>query len=214
MDPADVNDESAASGKPTRCLLFANRDESRITNQRALEEHVASAFAEQPVLAIDVGNDAISVIDPASNAVITSAGLAQVTATPGIYAPIAVWSEGTSREYKQPVLLLEVPGVQDLRIGILPMRFSVWNGEHFRYAWRGKAWARLDSKLRTTHVVTETEWFSLLEKFGLAALVVDEYASGKLDRRERFAKVYLSVFFALLFVASMVFLAWVFIHRL
>jgi len=65
-----------------------------------------------------------------------------------------------------------------------------------------------------THVVTDTEWFSLLEELGLAALVVDEYTSGKLDRRERFVKVYVSVFLALLFVATTALLAWVFIRQL
>lgn len=212
MDPADVYDESR---KPTRCLLFANPDESRITNQRALEQHVARAFAEQPVLAIDVGNDAISVVDPASDAVITSAGLAQVNATPETYSAIDPSAE-EPRLYTQPLLHLEVPGVQNLRIAILPMRFSMWNGHHFRYAWRGKARAR-DSSLHPmspTHVVTDTEWFSLLEELGLAALVVDEYTSGKLDRRERFVKVYVSVFLALLFVATTALLAWVFIRQL
>jgi hypothetical protein len=41
--------------------------------------------ANHPRLAIDLAADAIRVIDPNSNALIASAGLAQVTATPETY---------------------------------------------------------------------------------------------------------------------------------
>lgn len=53
--------------------------------------------------------------------------------------------------------------------------------------------------------LTETEWLSLVEKFGVAALVFDEYTSGRLDRRDRFWKVFGLPFAALFFVASTVF---------
>jgi hypothetical protein len=204
-----VNDES---GETTRCLLFASPVQFVHPNVLPLKEHLARAFAQQPLLAIEVGKDAISVIDLASNTVITSAGLAHVTATPGNYAPVSQSSEGTSREFTQPLLLLDVPGLQNLRIAILPMHFSNWTGQQFRYAWRGKARPH-DLKspaLSPTHVVADTQWLSLVEKFGLTALVVDEYTSGNLDRRERFAKVWVSAFLAVLFVASTVLLVWVF----
>jgi hypothetical protein len=203
----NVNDEL---GETTRCLLFASPDEFVHPKVLPLQEHLAKAFAQQPLLAADVGKDAISVIHPASNAVITSAGLAQVTATPGNYAPVNESAEGSSRKYTQPLLILDFPGMQNLRIAILPMHFSNWTGQQFRYAWRGKARPR-DLKspaLSPTHVVTDTQWLSLVEKFGLAALVVDEYTSGILDRKERFAKVWVSAFLALLFVASTVLLVW------
>jgi YVTN family beta-propeller protein len=74
-----INDES---GDTTRCLLLASPDEPRIVNQQGLEDHLSRAFAGRPVLAIDVGKDTISVIDLKNNAVITSVGVAQVTATP------------------------------------------------------------------------------------------------------------------------------------
>ena len=211
MDMADGYDESAASGRPTRCQLFASPDESKIFKERALQESLARTFAEQPLLAIDVGNDAISVIESASKAVITSAGRAQVTATPAIYAPVSESAEGARpRQYKQPMLIVNVPGVLNLRIAIRPMRFSIWNGHHFRYAWRVKA-GPLDCRLPAqspTHVAMETEWFSLLETFGLAALVVDKYTSGKLDRSERFSKVYTIAFSALVSIASIAFFVW------
>ncbi|HXO51331.1 MAG TPA: hypothetical protein VN888_09955, partial [Mycobacterium sp.] len=147
----------------------------------------------------------------ASQAVITSAGRAQVTATPAIYAPVSESAEGAGpRQYKQPMLIVNVPGVLNLRIAIRPMRFSIWNGHHFRYAWRLKA-GPLDCRLLAqspTHVATETEWFSLLETFGLAALVVDKYTSGKLDRSERFSKVYTIAFSAVVSIASIALFVW------
>ena len=86
------------------------------------------------------------------------------------------------------------------------MRVSTWSGAQFRYAWRWKAKAR--KWPMPTHLVTDTEWLALLEKFGLGALVVDEYASGKLDRQERSAKVFWIAFMALLMVATTVFFVW------
>ena len=211
MDMADGYDESAASGRPTRCQLFASPDESKIFKGRALQESLARTFAEQPQLAIDVGSDAISVIEPVSKAVITSAGRAQVTATPAIYAPVSDSAEGARpRQYKQPMLIVNVPGGLNLRIAIRPMRYSIWNGHQFRYAWRIKA-GPLDVRLPAqspTHVAMETEWFSLLETFGLAALVVDKYTSGKLDRSERFSKVYNIAFAALVAIATIAFFGW------
>lgn len=211
MDMTDGYDESAASGRPTRCQLFASPDESKIFKERALQESLARTFAEQPQLAINVGNDAISVIEPASKAVIASAGRAQVTATPAIYAPVSESAEGGgSRQYKQPMLIVDVPGVLNLRIAIRPMRYSIWNGHQFRYAWRVKA-GPLDVRKPAqspTHVATETEWFSLVEAFGLAALVVDKYNSGKLDRSERFSKVYSLAFAALVSIATIAFFGW------
>ena len=209
MDLADGHGESAAS-RPTRCQLFSSPDESKIFKERALQESLARTFAEQPQLAIDVGNDAISVIEPASKTVITSAGRAQVTATPAIYAPVSESSEGDVRQYKQPMLIVNPPGGLNLRIAIRPMRYSIWNGHHFRYAWRMKA-GPLDVKSPAqspTHVATDTEWFSLVEVFGLGALVVDKYTSGKLDRSERFSKVYSIAFAALVSIATIAFFGW------
>jgi hypothetical protein len=202
-----INDES---GYTTRCLLLASPDEPRIVSQQGLDDHLTRAFAEQLVLAIDVGKDTISVVDLKTKAVITSVGVAQVAATPETYSPVDSSGEGVSRIYTQPQLLLEIAGKLKLRIAILPMRYSGWNGRHFRYAWRGKARARDGSlaALAPTHVVTDAEWFSLLEVFGLASLAVDESASGRLDRRERFSKVYVIAGLTLLFIASIAFFVW------
>jgi hypothetical protein len=71
--------------RPTRCLLFAHPDEFVSANQRALEEHLATAFARRPPLAIGVDAEKISVIDLAGDVVLVSTPLAQVTATPETY---------------------------------------------------------------------------------------------------------------------------------
>ncbi|OBG29193.1 hypothetical protein [Mycobacterium sp. E3198] len=122
----------------TRYLLFATPEEFSY-RQRALEDDAAKIFAQQPPLAIDVGEGTVSIVDPGSNAVITSALIHEVTATPGTYAPMDQSSESTSRRYTQPLLLLDAPGGLDVVVGILPMRVTTWTGHQFRYAWRRKA---------------------------------------------------------------------------
>lgn len=57
-------------------------------------------------------------------------------------------------------------------------------------------------------MVTDAEWRSLVETFGLGTLAVDEYASGALDSEAKFMKVVGIAFAALIFVATTVFFAW------
>jgi hypothetical protein len=132
MDQAYVNDESAASDQPIRCQLVPVPPST--DNPLSIDNPYSKDQAPPPTLTLDLRVvDAIGVIDPTTNAVITSAGLARVTATPEIYAhPDSDQGGG----YQEPILVLEVPGMQTLRIGQRPIRFSVWNGEQFRYAWR------------------------------------------------------------------------------
>lgn len=207
-----TDDGSAAT---TRYLLFAKPEEFSY-KQRALEDDAAKIFAQQPPLAIDVGADTVSIVDPAHNVVITSAPIREVTATPGTYAPMDQSSESTSRRYTQPLLLLDAPGGLDVIVGILPMRVTTWTGHQFRYAWRRKARPLdLDAayrhervERRPSYVVTDAEWRSLVETFGLGPLAVDEYASGALDSEAKFMKVVGIAFAALIFVATTVFFAW------
>ncbi len=208
----NTEDEPAAT---TRYLLFAGPDEFS-HKQRTLEEDAAELFAQQPPLAIDVGEHTVSIVDPAGDAVIDSAAIREVTATPGVYAPVDRSSESNTKRYTQPLLLLEGPGALDVRIGILPMRVTTWTGHQFRYAWRRKARPldleqayRLDRvERRPIYVVSDAEWRSLVETFGLADLAVDEYASGALDSEAQFMKVLGIAFAALIFVATTVFFAW------
>ncbi len=208
----NTEDESAAT---TRYLLFAKPDEFSY-KQCALEDDAVKTFAQQPPLAIDVGGDTVSIVDPVGNAVINSAAIREVTATPGIYAPVDRSSESNTKRYTQPLLLLEGPGALDVRIGILPMRVSTWTGHQFRYAWRRKARPldldhayRADRlERRPIYVVSDAEWRSLVETFGLGTLAVDEYSSGALDSEAKFMKVSGIAFAALIIVATTVFFAW------
>jgi hypothetical protein len=213
MDPADVNNESAESGEPIRYELVPVTPRMVETlgwppKVKAKVDLGDPGLPTAPPLVLDVGiRDAIRVIDANTKALIASARLAQMTATPGIYERINDGAEITTVDYRQPLLVLEIPGMQ-LRIGIPPIRVATLSGAQFRYRYTSRGRERAGKWPMPTHLVTDTEWFSLLEKFGLAALVVDEYASGKLDRRDRFAKLYLSVFLGLLFVASTAFFVW------
>lgn len=159
--------------QPSPCLLFASPEDFGGWQQRMLDEHLWRAFAQKPQLAIDVGRDAISLIDPASHAVIASAGLGQVTVKAQTYSPLDHTGEGVSKLFTQPVLCLQVPGIGDLRIAILPMRFSPWTGQQFRCAWRKAARARdvHEPALSPTHVVRDSEWINLVKQFGLGAFV-------------------------------------------
>jgi hypothetical protein len=196
MDPASGDDGSAPLGAPTRCVL--------VPVPSPLDE-----VPPPPALTLDLGVDgAIGVVDPAANGLIASVGLAQITAAAAKYARMV--PDGSEsppkKEYTQPLLLLQVPGMPNLRIGTAPMRDSVWSGKQFRYAWRGSV--SRSSIQGPTHVVTEAEWLNLVGRLGLGAFVVDEYASGRLDRRERFAKVYGLALLALFLAALVALLVW------
>lgn len=207
-----TEDESAAT---TRYLLFATPDKFA-DKQRALEAEAVEIFAQPPQLAIDVGDDTVSTVDPAGNAVLNSAPIREVTATPGIYAPVDRSSESDHTLYRQPLLCLEAAGGLDVRVGILPMRVTMWAGHQFRYAWRRKARPLdLDAayrhervERRPIYVVTDAEWRGLVETFGLWPLAVDEYASGALDSEAQFMKVFWITVGALIITATTVFFAW------
>jgi hypothetical protein len=177
-----ANDQSATSGDPIRCQL----------------NPAPSLWKKQPPpLALDVGRDAIRVVDSNTHALIASASLAQVTAKPAKYKH----SSESGPTYTQPVLVVGVPGLQPLRIGTGMAGYSSWGGgAQFRYAWRGK----VDSAKRPAYVVTEAQWLKLVEKFGLSTLIVDERASGEIDRRERFNRTVVIAMSALFFLLLLV----------
>ncbi len=71
--------------------------------------------------------DAISPIDPTTEAVLASACVAQVTTTPAIYAPVSESAEGTGPRQYKPMLIVSVPSLRNPRIAIRPMRYSIWS---------------------------------------------------------------------------------------
>ena len=131
-----------------------------------------------PPLVLDLGiNDTVRLSDANTNALIASDRLADVTATP------AKWrrpSDENNSSYTQPLLIVDVPGLQPLRIGARSSG-SGWGSPYFRYAWSG--W--VGDAEQPAYKVAEEEWLTLAEKFGLGALVVDDSASGKIQRRNR-----------------------------
>jgi hypothetical protein len=149
-----------APGEPTRCLLISNSG--------------FDALNPKPSLAIDVGADAISVIDPNTNAPIASASLAQVTATPANYTRSG--SFPARFKISVPVLLVRGPGLQPLSIGcpdgpgLRGPSFS-WRGDgEYRFSWRDKV-QREDA---TPYWVSGADWLALVEKFGLTSQLEDK----------------------------------------
>jgi hypothetical protein len=199
-----VNEESNSSGEPIRCQLFVNLG----------NPWPGGGSLRNPILVIDVGKDAIRVVDPNTNALIASACLAQVTATPENYTyvdpGVGGGDGGTSgsRSCTMPVLAVGVPGLQPLTIQPREASRSSLTGSQSRFSWRGKVpgvfdnyeWARAR---RPAYTVTDAEWLALVEKFSLGALVVDEPRGG----------VRIELVIVLAFVAlTLVLVLWTTIH--
>jgi hypothetical protein len=127
----------------------------------------------EPRLAIVAGKEAIWVIDPNTNALVASAWLAQVTATPAkrddkVWGIVAE-SLRTGRTITVPALVVRVPGLQPLTIGCVELPKNLVRGPRFRFAWRGPVQREDD----IAYWVTGVDWLTLVEKFGLSARLED-----------------------------------------
>lgn len=163
---ADVR--GPAPGEATRCLLFPNPYLAEQMGPFAFRKHLQlQRSLSQPSLVLDVGDDAIRVIDPNCDTPIASASRAQVTATPAIYQPDSVTSgDGSTYDCAAiPGLLVGVPGVPPVTIGCLDLV-----GSQFRFSWRGDAHRPNE---RPAYVVSAADWRTLAEKFGLAPHLED-----------------------------------------
>lgn len=166
--------QTAAPGERVRCVL------REIFNRRTLWRNALRLdfTGSCPALAIDLGDDAIQVIDLTTNALIASARLAQVTATPKEHT---VYRDSVFRETPSwPVLVVGVPGVQPLTIGPLPLGFESYPNmiRRGRYGIQGSSWRiAVPTAKYPSHVVTNAEWQTLVERFGLAP---------RLDSRQHF----------------------------
>jgi hypothetical protein len=160
-----------APGAPIRCLLFPS--------PLLIQQMGAFAYRKrqrvlqsvnQPRLAIDVGTDAIHVVDPNTNALVTSAQAAQVTATPETYqyryggfgysfSPDRMMARSLS---ETPVMVLRFPGMQPLSIGC---RDTV-GGLDKRFSWPRDVRQRVNEP--PDFSVSGADWLTLVEKFGLA----------------------------------------------
>ena len=120
-------------------------------------------------LAVDMSQDAVSVIDPKNGARIAAAQPAQVTATP---AAFTASSKRDKIGMSMPVLIVRVPGLQPLTIGCYERIGHAWNTSpsNLRFWWRGKVpWVKAPS-----YVVSAMDWLALVERFGLLPYLQDK----------------------------------------
>jgi hypothetical protein len=155
----------SAPGEPTRCWLVSYSTLLHASYSDTL------AFNFRPSLAIDVGNDAIWVMDLTTNALVASAWLAQVTATP---AKHRYRSRGarTLQSLTAPILVVGVPGVQPLSIGCLDRGV---NGPQYSYRPQGQfrfAWHDAVLEGEPAYWASGADWLTLVAKFGLAPNLV------------------------------------------
>jgi len=148
----------AESAGPVRCVLFEIPNRRKIW-RKMLQRDLSGLH---PALAIDVGEDAIWVRDPNTNALIASAGLAGVTATPAEQTKYDEADGGLfGRAYTRPLLVVSVPGLPPLTI--TPAAMSGYPIQ-YRFSWRGT----VAKAKNPDHAVTEAEFRTLVGKFGLA----------------------------------------------
>jgi DNA-binding beta-propeller fold protein YncE len=198
-----------APGQPTRCLLTPNPVRMYSSSFFGMFKNSATALRlnahpPQSSMAIDVGNDAISVIDLNGNARIASAPVAQVTATPA----------ASTRSLTAPVLVVRVANSQPLTIGCPDFAGppqATWNGSTkvtYRFSWRGQ----VPAEDEPAFVVSDADWLTLVEKFGLASHLEDRAradAGGapapggrRLARPKRKLWIYAVIIAAIMFVAA------------
>ena len=182
-----------APGEPTRCLLFPNPEFMSVQPAWAFlrVQRMARSFQSprQPSFAIDVGADAIWVVDPNVNMLKASAWLAQVTAAPEVYVLFRPW--GTLLGWivrfipdeilrlfwwTTPVLVVRVPGLEPLSIGCRDSTagvgtFMVTGTVPTRFSWHGKIPKRINEP--ADYVVSSPDWLTLVGKFGLAPYLQD-----------------------------------------
>jgi DNA-binding beta-propeller fold protein YncE len=174
--PRGLDVRGPTPGQPTRCLLTPNPAREFSYSFIGMFKNTATALRlnanpPQPGLAIDVGDDVISVIDLKTNAPIASAPIAQVTATPAA-STRSIPRMGTMTT---PVLVVAVPDSQPLTIGCPDYAgppTATWSGSTklaYRFSWRGE----VPAEQEPAYVVSDPDWLTLVEKFGLAPRLED-----------------------------------------
>jgi hypothetical protein len=146
-----------APGEPIRCLL--------LTNPMLLTRRQRNSN-RQPVLAVDVGNDQIRVIDPNGNVPVASAWLTQATATP---ADCVV--RMSKVQTVKPVLVIRIPGLSPLTITCHdeydPFGLFKFGSRqiHPRFTWHNN---NESSDREPDFVVSGADWLTLVKTFGFA----------------------------------------------
>jgi sugar lactone lactonase YvrE len=214
--PRGLEVHGPTPGQPIRCVLVPNPMRMYSSSFFGMFKNTATALRlnanpPQPGVAIDVGDDAISVIDLTSNARLASASLAQVTATPAA----STRSVPRMGVLTTAVLVVRVANSQPLTLGCPdwagPPQAS-WSGTRtkltYRFAWRGE----VPAEEEPAFVVSDADWLTLVEKFGLAPRLEDRArpdaagapAPGEtpLARPKRKLWIYAVVIAAIMFVVA------------
>jgi hypothetical protein len=176
-----VESRPPAPEDPTRCLLLGN---PMLVNQAGpfsfFKQRRIMRSATRAQLAIDLSADEIRISDPHSNTPITSARLAQGTATPAEWHyrypwwQVLPWSTDplraatdyavTRRLTTTTELFLSLPDMEELGIAC---RDAAGNSEtnQRRFTWRDPV---RRSKNPAHYVASGADWLLLVEKLGLA----------------------------------------------
>lgn len=181
---------------PTRCWLYPNV--FRYQNEGVLGGFKAQQYAansNQPLLAIDVGAEAIWVMDPHTNALIASSWRAQATAIPTTYVPSwtsayggTPWLNGLQGGHSRnmsvsPQMIVSMPSMPPLTIASLDTRSSFddtgigtlkavagFGKSIRRFEWRGDA---KEVREPADYSVWAADWLTLVGAFGLNEFLAD-----------------------------------------
>jgi hypothetical protein len=174
--PRGLDVRGPVPGQPTRCVLTPNPARRYSSSFFGMFKNTATALRlnanpPQASIAIDVSDEAVSVIDLKSNARLASAPLAQVSATPAASTRSVAYT-GT---LTTAVLVVRVANSQLLTIGCPDFAgppHATGSGRTkltYRFAWRGE----VPSEQEPAFVVSGADWLTLVEKFGLASQLED-----------------------------------------
>ncbi|OBA73659.1 hypothetical protein A5641_04700 [Mycobacterium sp. 1554424.7] len=179
--PSGPEVPGAVPGQSTRCLLTPNPARMFSSSYFGMFKNTVTAMRlnsdpPQPTLAIDIGDDEISLIDANSNARIASGSAAQVTATPAASTRSAPYVGNLTTA----VLIVRVASSQPLTIAcpdVAGPPQPSWSGTRtkyaYRFAWRGEVPAADEPEF----VVSDADWLTLIEKFGLTSQLEDRARS-------------------------------------
>jgi hypothetical protein len=157
----------AASAEPTRCVLVPNTSKAWTDSMVPWADFVQRGRRKKlPHIVIATAKDTIWVIEQDANALVASAPVAQVTATPSFYNPqskaghvVTSISSGHWEYSKTAVLVLGVPGLPPLTIAcpMSPLTSAS------RFEWHGEA----PREKSPDYLVSGPDWLTLVETFGL-----------------------------------------------
>jgi hypothetical protein len=144
---------------PTRCLLIPK------------SAYGFGSPIPNPSIAVDVGEDAISVIHLNSGASVVSARLDQVRTQPAHY----IFREGErGSRFPRVALVLRIPDMQMLSVGCPVARGLGWGRvpreSSDRFSWRVDT---LDWQEPPAYWVSAADWLALVETFGLTPKLED-----------------------------------------